>query len=479
MTTTGRVRRAGQLPDLQPEHLDAAASRRPSSGGCSAPATASRSSTGPPRASTRRDRRGRSTSVAAAVAAGYPLNGTYQCPAALNIGGRSYANDGNPSLGADELLHRRWWSPATRSSTTSPTRSSCKDHPKRQRVTSPARAGAGDAEDGAGLGLRQAHGDRPARREPGQRADPELAVLPVEGQRARGQNWCKYGKANGTYVQQIEWDDCRSGNIWTAGQAVIASIGQGYVSVTPLQLARAYAALANGGTLYSPRIGEALVSPDGKVVRKITPAGRRSPAGRQVDAGLHQARAGRRGHERYRGRDVRRVPARPGVRGGQDRYRRRSAATQSTSVFASFAPCDHPKYVVVDDDPELRLRRAGRPGRRSGRSGTASTACEGHKAALPGGVLPGLPHLNAAGAARPPPAGFGPAAQRRAAAASRGRRKRRIGGGGTRELGQQPVAAARRSPAWAAVRRVAARSGRAGTRRCARPTGCCWPRCWR
>ena len=86
-----------------------------------------------------------------------------------------------------------------------------------------------------------------------------------------GQNWCKYGKANGTYIQQIEYDDCKSGNIWTPGQSVIASIGQGYVTVTPLQLARAYAALANGGTLYSPRIGEELLSPDGKVAQKINP----------------------------------------------------------------------------------------------------------------------------------------------------------------------------------------------------------------
>jgi penicillin-binding protein 2 len=72
-------------------------------------------------------------------------------------------------------------------------------------------------------------------------------------------------------VQQIEYDDCHSGNVWTPGQAVNAAIGQGYVTVTPLQLARAYAALANGGTVYSPRIGEALISPAGKVVRKITP----------------------------------------------------------------------------------------------------------------------------------------------------------------------------------------------------------------
>jgi len=86
-----------------------------------------------------------------------------------------------------------------------------------------------------------------------------------------GQNWCKYGREHGSYIQQIEYQDCHYGNVWVPGQAIIASIGQGYVAVTPLQLARAYAALANGGTLYSPRIGEELVSPDGKVVQKITP----------------------------------------------------------------------------------------------------------------------------------------------------------------------------------------------------------------
>ena len=39
------------------------------------------------------------------------------------------------------------------------------------------------------------------------------------------------------------------------------AIGQGDTIVTPLQLARAYAALANGGTLYAPRVGKAIVDP--------------------------------------------------------------------------------------------------------------------------------------------------------------------------------------------------------------------------
>ena len=86
-----------------------------------------------------------------------------------------------------------------------------------------------------------------------------------------GQNWCKYGKQYGSYVQQIEWQDCQSGWQWEPGQAAIAAIGQGYVTVTPLQLTNAYVALANGGTLYSPRIGKALVSPTTGKVQSINP----------------------------------------------------------------------------------------------------------------------------------------------------------------------------------------------------------------
>ncbi|MFC7100474.1 penicillin-binding transpeptidase domain-containing protein [Nonomuraea rubra] len=39
--------------------------------------------------------------------------------------------------------------------------------------------------------------------------------------------------------------------------------------VTPMQLARAYAALVSDGKVRSPRIGWAQVRPDGKVVRTI------------------------------------------------------------------------------------------------------------------------------------------------------------------------------------------------------------------
>jgi penicillin-binding protein 2 len=58
---------------------------------------------------------------------------------------------------------------------------------------------------------------------------------------------------------------------WNQGDNVNLAVGQGDVMVTPLQLARAYAALANGGTLVTPHLGGRVVNVNGKTVRRIKP----------------------------------------------------------------------------------------------------------------------------------------------------------------------------------------------------------------
>jgi len=53
------------------------------------------------------------------------------------------------------------------------------------------------------------------------------------------------------------------------GETYQAGIGQGYDAVTPLQLINAYAALANGGTLYQPHVVRDIRAADGTVVRTV------------------------------------------------------------------------------------------------------------------------------------------------------------------------------------------------------------------
>ena len=57
--------------------------------------------------------------------------------------------------------------------------------------------------------------------------------------------------------------------IWYEGYSVNLSIGQGYLAVTPLQLAVAYSALANGGTVVRPHVGKALLDSSGVLIKTL------------------------------------------------------------------------------------------------------------------------------------------------------------------------------------------------------------------
>jgi len=98
--------------------------------------------------------------------------------------------------------------------------------------------------------------------------------------------YCKIGKKPGNdFLHRFAREFCIEGFAYRAGDAVNFAIGQGDTIVTPLQLARAYAAISNGGTLWEPRVGKAIVDPRGNVVREIKPkkAGSVKVARRHID----------------------------------------------------------------------------------------------------------------------------------------------------------------------------------------------------
>lgn len=73
------------------------------------------------------------------------------------------------------------------------------------------------------------------------------------------------------------------GAYWSVGDWVNLSIGQGDLLVSPIQMARAYSALYNGGTLVTPHVGKEVTDQSGRVIADISPA----PAGK-VDTNQYQ-----------------------------------------------------------------------------------------------------------------------------------------------------------------------------------------------
>ncbi len=59
---------------------------------------------------------------------------------------------------------------------------------------------------------------------------------------------------------------------WSLGDNVNLAIGQGDVQVDPLQMAVAYAAIANGGDVVRPHVGLRVEDPQGRAIQEIDPA---------------------------------------------------------------------------------------------------------------------------------------------------------------------------------------------------------------
>ncbi len=144
------------------------------------------------------------------------------------------------------------------------------------------------------------------------------------------------------FLTQLAKENCADGNVFRAGDEANFAIGQGDVTTTPLQMARVYAAIANGGTLWTPHVGKAVVSPSGVVVQRIAPkSAGKVPLRPDVLKFLHSALRGvvtsGTGAGAFAGFPV----AVSGKTGTGEVY-----GKQSTAWFSSYAPTSKPQYAV-------------------------------------------------------------------------------------------------------------------------------------
>jgi penicillin-binding protein 2 len=140
---------------------------------------------------------------------------------------------------------------------------------------------------------------------------------------------------------------------WIPGGDILTMIGSGYVKVTPLQLAQAYAAIANGGHLCRPHVVDQIIAPDGSIVKKIDDRCEHmvpySP--QQLDyirTALRSVVTSGTAQCAFLGFPTSQVAV-AGKTGTAERETPKVGYLQDTSWFASMVgpDPDHPEYVVV------------------------------------------------------------------------------------------------------------------------------------
>ena len=147
---------------------------------------------------------------------------------------------------------------------------------------------------------------------------------------------------------------------WLPGDNINTGIGQGFVSVTAIQLANAYAAFANGGTLFSPNIVEKVVARSedrfGSSVIDFDPRIQRIaefPEGSGVvREGLHgvtsKARRGTawRAFEGYDSSGYA-IAGKTGTAQAEGKNPVLQRKKEDSAVFVAWAPRHDPRYVVA------------------------------------------------------------------------------------------------------------------------------------
>ncbi|HUW78361.1 MAG TPA: penicillin-binding protein 2 [Candidatus Nanopelagicaceae bacterium] len=340
-------------------------------------------------------------SLAAASAAGYNLNANYNCPASLRIGDRTFTNfEGERpglipmrtaiALSCDTVWYQIAYDMWVRDGGLTP-----KAHPA-DYFFKAAKAYRIGQRTGVDLPSEVA----------GRLADRQWKIAWYN---ANKHFFCNYQKeaipAQRTpMLIAIAKENCVDGMKIRAGDAVNFAIGQGDTTETPIQMAQIYAAVANGGTLWQPTIGRAILKPDGTLVREIKPKklGRIPMNAKTLAFTQNALRAvvtEGTAHYPFIGFPIS-VSAKTGT-GEVYGTNPDGSAKDTTSWLATYAPTEKPRYVVV-----MMVSQGGTGSLTGGPSvrkiyealfGIKGSTVNPADSLLPGGPPTALPSLTSAG----------------------------------------------------------------------------------
>lgn len=287
-------------------------------------------------------------STAAAVAAGSSLSGTYDCPPSFQVGNRRFRNFEGETFGTidfrttlvkscDTVYYKLAYDEWVRDGGTV-------NRPGAREVF-PNMARSWGFGSPTGIDLPDER--RGLITDRGYKLRNWQQLKGVKCKRARTGYPEEPDKARAAYLVQLAKEFCTDGYRYNAGDAALFAIGQGDVLVSPLQLVMAYAALANGGTVYEPRLAKGFLSADGRTYRTLPPVRKaRLPVSADVLAYMRSALMGvtREGGTAQR--------AFRGFPQGQVAVAGKTGTAEvngkaPTAWFASFAPADRPRFAMV------------------------------------------------------------------------------------------------------------------------------------
>jgi len=149
------------------------------------------------------------------------------------------------------------------------------------------------------------------------------------------------------FLPDPEWKQKETGIPWRVGDTYHVSIGQGDFSMTPIELLNYICSIANGGTLYKPRIVDRIVDVSGNEYLKTQPSVLRDITSVASKDAIREIQAAMRdGVDKPYGTSytLRGLPVLVSAKTGTAQVQNNS---KTNAFFVGYAPSDNPKIAIL------------------------------------------------------------------------------------------------------------------------------------